>query len=49
MRCKRLGKRRLSLMLAGIMALGLLGGCSSKSGGKLVKVAICGNCHAGCL
>ncbi len=41
MRCKRLGKRRLSLMLAGIMALGLLGGCSSKSGGKLVKVAIC--------
>lgn len=42
MKYKGFGRRRMSLLLAGAMALGLLSGCSSKtSGGKLVKVAIC--------
>lgn len=41
MKCKGIGKRALSLLLAGALTLAL-GGCSGETGGgKLVKVAIC--------
>ncbi len=41
MKYKRLAKRRLAILMAGVLAAGVLGGCSSQTGGKLVKVAIC--------
>lgn len=43
MRAKNTGRRWLSGLLAAVLALGMLSGCSSggNGGGKLVKVAIC--------
>lgn len=42
MKCRGFAKRGLSLLLTGVLAAGLLSGCSSETGGgKLVKVAIC--------